>query len=57
MTARRCSEPALWTETDTWAEVAWLAAARGLRLDITHDLNHPLNPWVRLIGPPLSLPV
>jgi hypothetical protein len=39
----------LWTETAAWADVARLAAERGLRLEITRDPDHPLNPWLRLI--------
>jgi hypothetical protein len=44
--------PVLWTETETWAEVARLAAEKGLRLAITDDPDHPENPWLRLVDEP-----
>jgi hypothetical protein len=44
-------QPVLLTETAAWAEVARLAADRGLRLEITRDPRRPLNPWLRLVEP------
>jgi hypothetical protein len=53
----RGGPPVLWTETDLWAEVARLAAERGLALRITDDPAHPLNPVLRLVtAPPGGVP-
>lgn len=42
------NQPALWTETECWTEVARLANERGLRLEVSRDPNHPANPFLRL---------
>jgi hypothetical protein len=48
--------PVVLRETTYWREVAQLAAARGLRLEITVDPIHPLNPWLRLTDEPKTPP-
>jgi len=54
---RRNGQPVLWTETALWAGVARLAADRDLRLEITRDPEHPLNPFLRLVtDPPRGVP-
>lgn len=53
----KSDQPVRWTETPLWAEIARLAAERGSQLEITRDLEHPLNPFLRLItGPPGGVP-